>query len=77
LRSSPPSWCRWRVAGTTPIFAPDLYFEHGHSWRVFQDRDGQNALVEFRSSSEAGPDRFPALADELVALNVDVIVRRS
>jgi putative tryptophan/tyrosine transport system substrate-binding protein len=35
--------------------------------------EGQNVLVEYRSANDQ-PARFPALADELVSLPVDVIV---
>src|SRR5437868_13831033 len=35
--------------------------------------EGQNIVLELRSA-EGRPDRFPALAAELVALKVDVIV---
>jgi len=35
--------------------------------------DGRNIAVEYRWA-EGNPERFPALAAELVALNVDVIV---
>jgi putative tryptophan/tyrosine transport system substrate-binding protein len=37
--------------------------------------EGQNLIIEYRSA-EGRPDRFPALAAELVGLNVDLIVTR-
>ena len=40
--------------------------EHGYI-------DGQNVLVELRAA-DSKIERFPALASELVGLNVDVIV---
>jgi putative ABC transport system substrate-binding protein len=38
--------------------------------------EGKNITVEFRSA-EGKPDRFPALADELIRLKVDILVATS
>jgi putative tryptophan/tyrosine transport system substrate-binding protein len=37
--------------------------------------EGQNLIIEYRSA-DGRPERFPALAQELLALNVDVITTR-
>jgi putative ABC transport system substrate-binding protein len=68
----------WRVGiiGTTPTTTP----ESTRIWDTFrqelQDRgyiEGRNIVFE-RRYSEGKIERFPALAAELVRLNVDVIV---
>src|SRR5260370_34666406 len=69
----------WRIGSlnTSPVPVPGRF---DPTWRAFVERlrelgyvEGQNLSIEYRSSGgPVGP--LPALAAELVRLNVDVIV---
>ena len=59
------------LGGGTPETAPQLAFEKGlreHGWTP-----GNNVQIEYRHAS-AQHERLPALADELVRMDVDVLV---
>src|SRR5215470_8475875 len=64
------------LVGASRAFDPG---RHDHGGLVAGLREqgyivGQNVIIEFRSAMSGGADRFRALAAELVALKVDVVV---
>jgi putative ABC transport system substrate-binding protein len=60
-----------RLAWHRPQFAGPVAFNQG--LRDLGYTEGRNILIEYRWA-EGKPERFPALAAELVALKVDVIM---
>jgi putative tryptophan/tyrosine transport system substrate-binding protein len=64
------------LAGGSPSTMSPLYEGFRRGLRELGYVEGQNIVLEFRSS-EAKPERLPDLAAELVRLKVDVIVTSS
>src|SRR5262245_50251955 len=65
-----------RIGYLTPsgsLAFPRLTEQFRHGLRELGYVEGRNLIIEYRSA-DGKPDRLPALAAELVALKVDVIV---
>ncbi len=63
----------WRIGNLSVIRVPSIDHAFLDSLREIGYVDGVNAIIEYRDAN-GDVDRLPALADELVRMNVDVII---